>query len=388
MANNRIFYACQAVAIGNDGIVDIVEQTDGDTYINQNSGSKFNFVKGLQSVGINTTFNLEQAFEIGQISIYENIEEVPDVEVTLEKVLDGFPLLFHMGTPAGSNNTLVGRSTGKVGIRLGVYGDGVTSSQDTNSENPVTEVYCSGMFLSNVSYTLPVDGNCTESVTFVGNDKRWYGAAIVGSLGNGSLLALGGSNYADDTPQNLLHPSGGIQRRENVDFARSQMPTSLAGISTAGSGNNLSNNFPIAHVQSIAISTDLGREPMQELGRKGPYHRFATFPIEVTCDIECYSISGDAVQAFEEGDPANVGTTNEGNNTPEERISVRLDDGTDFDLGGKNRLSSVSYGGGDAGGGNVTVTYSYTNFNDLSIRHRFDPNMVGYNAGYIGGLPD
>ena len=30
MANNRIFYACQAVAIGNDGIVDIVEQTDGD----------------------------------------------------------------------------------------------------------------------------------------------------------------------------------------------------------------------------------------------------------------------------------------------------------------------------------------------------------------------
>ena len=72
MANNRIFYACQAVAIGNDGIVDIVEQTDGDTYINQNSSTKFNFVKGLQSVGINTTFNLEQAFEIGQISIYEN----------------------------------------------------------------------------------------------------------------------------------------------------------------------------------------------------------------------------------------------------------------------------------------------------------------------------
>ena len=44
----------------------------------------------------------------------------------------------------------------------------------------------------------------------------------------------------------------------------------------------------------------------------------------------------------------------------------------------------MSYGGGDAGGGNVTVTYSYTNFNDLSIRHRFDPNMVGYTAAYGG----
>jgi len=39
-----------------------------------------------------------------------------------------------------------------------------------------------------------------------------------------------------------------------------------------------------------------------------------------------------------------------------------------FDLGKKNRLSSVSYGGGDAGGGNATTTYSYTNFNDLDVQ--------------------
>ena len=71
-------------------------------------------VHGLQSVGITTNFNLEQAFELGQIEIYENIEGTPDVEVTLEKVLDGDPLIYHLattgvdGTPAGSG--LAGRS--------------------------------------------------------------------------------------------------------------------------------------------------------------------------------------------------------------------------------------------------------------------------------------
>ena len=46
---------------------------------------------------------------------------------------------------------------------------------------------------------------------------------------------------------------------------------------------------------------------------------------------------------------------------------IVLEDGTTFDLGTKNRLSSVSYGGGDAGGGNATMTFSYTTFNQLDI---------------------
>ena len=57
-SNKRIFYACQAVAITNHGDT-TVEPVD--------------MVHGVQSVGVNTTFNLEQAFELGQIEIYENI---------------------------------------------------------------------------------------------------------------------------------------------------------------------------------------------------------------------------------------------------------------------------------------------------------------------------
>ena len=48
-------------------------------------------------------------------------------------------------------------------------------------------------------------------------------------------------------------------------------------------------------------------------------------------------------------------------------ILILLEDGSRFDLGTKNRLSSVTYGGGDASGGNATITYSYTNFNELTV---------------------
>ena len=68
MANNRVFYACEAVGIAVEG---------GDV-------SSATEVRGLQSVGINTTFNLTQVFEIGMLGLYQNIEGVADVEVTLE----------------------------------------------------------------------------------------------------------------------------------------------------------------------------------------------------------------------------------------------------------------------------------------------------------------
>ena len=38
-----------------------------------------------------------------------------------------------------------------------------------------------------------------------------------------------------------------------------------------------------------------------------------------------------------------------------------------INLGTKNKLSSVSYSGGDTGGGNATCTYSYSTFNDLKV---------------------
>ena len=43
----------------------------------------------------------------------------------------------------------------------------------------------------------------------------------------------------------------------------------------------------------------------------------------------------------------------------------------------KNKLQSVNYGGGDTGGGNVSVSYTYSNFNSFAVTHSGDPHASG-----------
>jgi len=40
-----------------------------------------------------------------------------------------------------------------------------------------------------------------------------------------------------------------------------------------------------------------------------------------------------------------------------------------IDLGDKNKITSITYGGGDTGGGNATYSYSYRNFNKLNYNY-------------------
>jgi hypothetical protein len=357
--NNRIFYACQAVAIAPC----FTAHAPQNTYL----------AHGVQSVGITTNFNLEQAFELGQIQIYENIEGLPDVEVTLEKVLDGHPLLYHLSSQEATSANLVGRSKERCCVGLGIYDE----SKDAISGIAPVEVYMSGMYLSSVSYTFPTDGNSTESVTLVGNHKVWnVNNPLLMKAAASAQIPKDSSDRGIDKPAALVAGSGGIQRREDVLMSACIIPLSVYGVTQeVSAGNNWDSltSSPKAHIQNCTISTDFGREDILELGRKAPYYRSPNFPIEVTCELEVIAVSGDFVSAYEEGRPSYVGGVDQGNNTAEERIRIVLRDGTFFDLGSKNRLSSVTYGGGDAGGGNSTITYSYTNFNDLIVAHNLDP---------------
>lgn len=377
-SNNRILYSCQAVKIAQSG--SIVGATG--------------MIHGLQSIGMTTSFNLEQAFELGQIEIYENIEGTPDIEVTLEKVIDGYPLIYLMastGVVGTSASGLVARSKQRCDLSLGIFGeefDHVAAATDNGGKAEV-EVRCTGMYISSVSYSLPVDGNCTESVTLVGNDKQWLtGAAANGIInldvtlfdGNDDPMALAGGVDANHTA------SGGVQRREDVLMNFAVLPKSIYGAGAAAYGNGYDSTLdaPKIHLQNVSISTDFSRDDILELGRKTPYYRPANFPVEVSCEIEAIATSGDFVEASEVGDPLLFTTKDSGNNTSEERIWVPLRCGICLDLGGKNRLSSVSYGGGDATGGNVSNTYSYSNFND------FDVMQLGHNSTDVmgtGGSP-
>jgi len=385
--NNRIFYSCQGVGIAQRG------QTSAYT--------ELQMVHGLQSAAITTNFNLEQVFELGQLEIYENIEGTPDVEITLEKVLDGYPLIYHMATAddvaVSEASGIASRSKARCDVRLGIFDEAENNIADQDS---AVEVYMSGMYVSNISYNFATDGNFTESVTLVGNNKEWLKGGDDPHAASGMLIQTTSTDKFDgnDSPFGVGDvaglPSGGVQRREDFIIQGCILPENIDGINDTGYGNGsfafvngaydpaLEGSPNRVHLQSVSISTDYSRDDILELGRKSPYYRPANFPIEVSTEIEAITLSGDFIGAYEFGDPKFDNTPSSGNNLSNDTIFLVTRNGYAFDLGSKNKINSVSYGGGDAGGGNATVTYSYTNFNDLDVQNAQGTAEGG--TGYIG----
>lgn len=295
MPNNRIFYASHGVSVNGTG------------------------VQGAQSVGVTTNFNLEQAFQLGQVALYDNIVVDPEVEVTVSKVLDGRDTIWKLATGGGS---LITNANDTASIVIAVGDD--TAATLTNTAG----VTCTGMVISSLSYNFPVDGNFTEEVTFVGNSKSITGT--VSAPANSTATVL---------------------RRQHF-LTGSTLPSEV-------SGKNITN---------ITINASLGRDTLYKLGQYAPYHRFVNFPLEVTCEFEVTPTGVDGVVC----DPSSVSCTG-GNLPAKQPISIQLCDADGasaqytFNLGSNNRLQSVTYNGGDTGGGNVTTTFSYSTYNELDI---------------------
>ena len=363
MANNRIYYAIQQVSLGS-GLNSAGQPGSGIT------GSPV-AVHGLQTVGITTNFNLEQIYEMGQLSLYQNFENVPDIEVTLNKVLDGYPLLYVLATERGTglqtgltatSADLAGRSNTRTDLQLAIYPDTQTSAKSSS----LAVVSCSGMYVSSVSYTFPIDGNFTEDVTLVGNDKIWSTTAITGSFTNNN-----------DSPAAIQ----GVNRRQHLTMSNCRLPKQIPGISSSGTNDLISNTSGFAvHFQNISVSCNMGRESIFELGTRQPYYRYINFPVEVTSEFEVLSVSGEWVNAtakgYYTGTEANPTVANDSTpvcnnrfNLQNETIFLETCEGTRIGLGQKNKLTSVNYTGGDTGGGNVTMSYSYQNFNDFTVAH-------------------
>jgi len=344
----------------------------------------FETIHGLQTLGMTTTFNLEQVFEIGQLSLYENIEGIPDVEVTMEKALDGWPPVYTLATQADDNGTitsptLAGRSNASCNVGVGIYPD---TNNQAGAGAPEAEVNMSGLFVSSVGFNATVDGSVTESVTLVGNNKIWVGVAgeTAGTYDDGTHWDGTSSMTTNSDQPYSISGSGGVNRREDVLFGSGDnvcwLPTDIPFLDASGFNTTDANSNYYAHVQSWNMSTDLGREEIFELGRRGTYFRFVNFPVEVTNDLTVISVSGDFVSATADGlfSEGTCGTYN-----LQDRIIIfRICEGLEVNCGDNNKLSSVSHTGGDAGGGNVEVTYSYTNFNDFTVSHPQDPAYASY----------
>jgi len=384
MANKRIYYAVQQAMIEGDG---------GDwTFDDADS-----IIKGLQNASVSTNYNLTQAFELGQQAIYENIEELPDVEVSLTKVLDGSALMYHLATVDATLPTLAGRSNVKCKFALGIWPDTETSATSTVVADSI--LACSGMYIGSVTYTFPLDDNMTEECTLVGNHKLWK-AGNVHLSNTDDTLAWGDIDMTGQFDGNNDSPigTGGVNRRQDLIFDPTNgtvdfclLPPDVYGITSSGTNELDADDVYGAHISQITVSVDFGREQINELGRRGPYHRVVTFPVEVTTEIEVTSISGDLTSATEEGIfGTGTGTCAEKSNLVDRTIRIATCEGTRIYLGTKNKLASVNYSGGDAGGGNVSVTYSFTTYNDFNVIHSGDPNASGSTwwtnrADYLSG---
>ena len=337
MANKRIIYSCHSVAIASEGT------------------TAFTAVHGVQTLGMNTNFSIENLYEIGKLAIYANIEGLPEVEITMERFLDGHPLAYHLATSGATDSSLIGRSNKRCNLINSIYVD----TQQAASGTPIGQVYFSGLYVSSLGYSFQTEGQFRESISFVGNNKRW----ILNTINStGSPYSVTGGFTPSDAPL----AAEGVNYRPDFDRTNTRLPKQIPGVNTSTGVMNETDSSGLSKVvlQSINVNANLGRDEILELGKKGPYFRFISFPVEVTCEIGILSREGDGIQADETSDT----------NTQDETITILTAEGTKLSLGSYCRLRSVSVSGGDAGASNSNqlITYNYFTQNDLNVQHTAD----------------
>ena len=364
-ANNRIYYATQAV------LLNPMNSDGSSAYAN------WYRPQGVQSVGITTNFSLEQIFQLGQLDVYDQVEDVPDIEVTLNKIIDGTLPLYLMcvggstGVTGGNDADLSAIANNRVNVRLGIFNDTHSAASGSARQH----VDCTGMYLSSVSYTFPVDGNATEDVTLVGNSKVWNTTAADNwEVAGSDDFGYGNASTADTSPATA--------RRYKLDPGSSDLPLGQGGLPVPLSGTR---TYP--YLQNITLSTDLGREQINELGAMTPYYRYVTFPVEVTSEFEIIASDGDQVDADDFANTTGCDATYQ--NLVDKSIKIVVcgtgaGDTLAVDLGDKNKLSSINYTGGDTGGGNATITYSFQTFNAFKVAVTGSAGFAWENASDVG----
>lgn len=409
MPNTRVFYAIQQVAFKDNASA----ATSGVAFTNAREypasafatakdevGGLWEAPRGVTNFQVTTTFVTEQAFQLGQLELYEVSQRQPNIQATVEKVIDGTKPIFFMVTDPAYSANIVGKTQSfRSDVALTIYADTQTKAAGA----PKSIVTLSGMYLSAIQYTFPQDGPVTEQLTFVGNDKLWglFDTAVSGHSPISSVGTAAGSDA--HVPMGIPQASiasgllelaagtavtsvstvvgSGIQRREEIDISRSVLPKELPGcsghasdtIQASGvgglSGQTVTRYWAntvnlIEHITSITTSVDLGREDIFEAGSKRPYAKYVTFPIQTTLAIEVVTSLGDLIEATAGVDCGPDTLTNS-------TCIIRTCEGLQVDLGDALILDSIDTGGGGTDGANRTVTYNYKGFNTFNVTHDY-----------------
>jgi hypothetical protein len=324
MANVRTFYACQSVAAaGPSG-------SDGSLVAGGVASASAAVIDGVQSLGMTTNYNLEPIYQLGRISAGDQYENNPEVEVSITQAITDSPDLYSYVMGVGS---LSETSDNRGELQLFIYSQTGDASGDSLTKTVIRPAY-----LSSATFNFPADGNSTADYTLVGNSKT-----------------ITHGDTADRRPTENLT---GIIRRNFIN----------EGSSTFTNGNGLLGALPHnSKIQNVTISVDLGREEIYQLGQQLPFTRYINFPVEVSTEIEVIVASGDYASIVEA--TADCQTQRNIYNQPITVVTCAGGSETKvYDCGDKNRLTSVSQAGGDAGGDNATFTYSYLNYSEFGYQ--------------------
>lgn len=379
MASKRIIFNAEQILIA-----------PGDNFTAFSSGQ---VVHGAQSVGMNGTVPITTLYELGQAAPYEQTEEVSEFTASIDKFLDGYPMVWHLATRDATYPTLIGRSAARCHLGMSIYPE----TQQYASGVADFGCWMSGFYPTNLNISIPVQGAATESLSFVGNQRKWYSSAYrfaeAGTINVLSGFFTGSAGFS--TPDSPLSASG-VMKREDVLFdyttsyatdsnslpvhaSGSTFPRNIPGINSSGqnvfTGTSTACDYT-TKLQSIRFTCGLTRQDIFELGCKFPYNKAINPTIDVNTEIEIIAISGDFIEALEAGLYSN------GDNTRNESIRVALRDGTRISTGTKNRMTGFNVGGGGVDGSNMTVTYSYNTKNTFDLLHPADPKFGSVQSGY------
>ncbi len=351
------------------------------TYNTSGTPSTGNFMapQGIQSVGFNTSVAFEPIFQMGQTELYGRTEsQSPEVEATISKAFDGTQPLYT--TIMGGNTAVNDKQPTELALNyceldMGIYSENVPHA----SGAPESAIYCSGMYITNVSMTFPLDGMATEEITLLGDTKKHLSASNISAY-------------------------------ENVHAGTGTAPAPYQRWSMNVSGSTLPSGVKNYAIQSVSVSMGMGREALQEIGSRGKYCRYPTYPFEVTTDFEVIvggeltsrgvepSSSASADVEIDHYDFVNEiglacfsnakysitpGVAPSDGNIDSGYIDLGFRDqtitlvfcgatGSDnltIDLGSKCRATSQNYSGGDTGGDNATMSYSFQSYNEFKLTH-------------------
>jgi len=366
---DRIYFAVQQLAIAREG------------------SSTYTAVKGAQTLSLGLDVPLQEIFQLGRLEVYQQLEDLPDTNVSVDKVLDGNPLIYHLATRDATTPTLAGRANARCSLALSVF----DSTNDSASGVPEYTVQMTGMYYQNISYTFSVGDAFRESISFIGNDILVSNDAKIlntadqarstGITVNGQFTGVQNPPDGVNRKQHLIFAYNAATLDSNMQVAEEDatiLPSIIDGISNSGTNEFVDNAYN-SNVQSITVSANITRERTDQLGTLEPVCRYIQFPVEVTTEIQVVPRSHGLVSATANGilNTGNSACWNGDMNLKNHTIRVASCEGTRIFLGKKNKLQSLNYSGGDAGGGSVNVSYTFRTFNDFTVMHDADPHSSG-----------